>query len=350
MGIKSNGIFSGAFRRGGGSLIEFAIAIPVLLLFIMVFIDLGRYWCTRLVLQHGVSWAAQLAAKKEGLDFDPRILDLVNDSDKLQELREAQAAILGEAVDLPLRTLVSPSDTAALIRFKSFSLPDFSGGDSSAVAVGDAVVLRPGDSAVREDGSILQYDFNASSSVCASIDGTGNCPGSGRAPLNLLCCITPGETLDSLMKRYPVIISSEVAFQWLLPIPGTTIVVKAASFRERTNEGAIDEPFQNPDVTASPTPLPSATSTPLPPPSPSPTITGTLPTPTASATPTATRTPTPTRTATNTRTPTGTPTETPTGTLPTPTPTRTRTPTPTVTLTPTFAPTPTETPNEDIPW
>lgn len=375
----------------GATFSEFALALPLFILFTLGLIDIMRYWAVRLVGQAGLTRAVSLAARIDGMGNDIfRPLWLVQnrrpsevtpeESDAVEHYINGRNSSLAEATRLGLGTLIGAHNSNRGTRYRYFELwiDSFQSTSPTNTTVPgnpaqsaqlfpvivattgqpaisnnhtrvNAVIIRPGERYKAEDGSIFRHD---SASMFTANDmspcGGGN-PIGGTSDSGVDCTTS---AFKDLIKLHPFIAYAEIQFDWLIPLlPDATISLRATAFRERTWDGAVTEPFVGTDATPTPTPSPTRTSTPtvtsIPSITPTPTNTFTpSQTPTITATPTITRTPTITETPTISATPTITSTSTSTYT-PSITPTASATPTitlsPTITLTPTVSLTPTVT-------
>lgn len=335
------------FRSSGAALIEAAIVLPLLLFTILVVLDIARYFFISMMLDFAAYEAVDHASK---LPVEVSIaapdcsgpVPPYSQNPCGQYLQRIEADVLGgiavRLASLATRPSSSPSG-AGLLPFEHYSSSDYPNLYSRNPAPGSqsaftayAAFLRPGERVRYAGPSGVRYYEH---------------------PLRPFSVGWPkgGETWDSLLRMYPLVVHLEANFKFFTPFFSDTVIkATQTGFRRTPNPGILGAVLP-PTPTATVTPSPTPTRTPVPPATATPSATPTntarpTSTPTATRTPTATLTATPTGTLTATPTSTATPTLTPTGTpTRTPTSTRTPTPTPTGTLTATPTATPTVTPS-----
>ena len=271
------------------TMVEFAMIAPVLFIFILGFIDICRYWSTRVIMQYAANSAARLASELRNIDYNNLLEAPAEDHD---EFLTGRTQVLTEGVSLPLAMWVAGHDTPeAGVHTVAFTPQDGAGCKNvlnQSEAQTDVVLLRPCECYVRVDSQDARVLRHPSKPSCDASD----------------------TNMSSLLVSHPLIVYSELKFRWLFPfVRESTISTSAIAYRERLWNAPLQETYEPPP------PPPTVTMTPLVPP----TFTGTAgpantdtPTPGPSNTPTITRTPTNTRTPTPTGTITNTPTVTPT--------------------------------------
>lgn len=341
----------------GASFVEFALTIPIFLVFVIFLIDIARYWAVRIAVQSGVQKGSAYASRVAGLEVDirPQLEKLAasepltaSERTSLLQYLEAREEVISETTRFPLNFMVSDHAAAAAAKYEALEVQtgiNSSGGSpepelflSPGALLRNAVVLRPGDQFRKHDTGEWVSHPDASLVCTSDIPCVSGCAVDS-------CNI--GRSMNSLLGEFPIQVHAEIDFHWIIPfLPSTLISSAGSSFRERAWEGAIQEPFvpapQYPTNTPTETPTRTATPTRTRAPTRTPTNTGT-----PTSTGTITSTPTITQTSTITSTPSATGTSTQTATV-TPVPTITNTPTitstPTVTMTRTITPTRTSTP------
>jgi len=340
-------------KDAGAAIVEAAIVLPLLLLCVLVVLDIARYFFISIMLNYAAFEAVDHASK---LPVEVSILasDCSSPPAPFSEnpcrryLERIESDVLSKiAVRIAaLAARPASSSGAGLIPFEHYSGGDYSNlydrnpdPSSQSSFMSYAAFLRPGEQVRYADGGgYYEHPLRSFS------EGWPR----------------PGETWDTVLRMYPLVVHLEARFHFFTPF-FTDTVIKATQtgFRRTPNPGilgAVVPPTPTPTRTPTPTVTPTATRAPTSTPTRTPTRTPrptatqtptTTPTATRTATPTGTLTATPTATPTRTPTATGTPTRTPTPTMtrtPTPTGTLTATPTSTATRTPTATATATSTP------
>ncbi|RIL12640.1 MAG: hypothetical protein DCC75_00015 [Proteobacteria bacterium] len=353
---------SGQSSLTGVSLIEATIALPILLLLALGFLNFCYIFLVYCVIDYAASRAVDLASKLE-VEIDTTAQRCAEDpATPVSELAICTGyvtrvnRILDEALGIA-SLVASPSTGAGMVTLVSFehyfaSSPytDYQSWPVLGPIVRDAAFLRPGE-VVRRQPTL---PGDPVSEISHPSRPPGTVSGSGWPGL--------AETWAAVMEQHPLQVRIEAIYRPLFPLASPlSLTGERYGFRRSRIYGGVAPPIQPaptatytpPPPTPTRTPVPTRTSTHTPDPAwtPTPTVT-TTPTRTPTRTKTATNTPDPSWTATPTRTPTSTPdpswTATPTRTS---TPTRTVTSTPTNTSTPTYTPTlvPTSTPTPPCP-
>lgn len=232
----------------GVSLIQFALIFPLLMLIIMGFLDLARYFATLAVLNAGAERGLNQALKIANLDVDYRFKS-PTDPEYLR-FREARERIVAAAIVMPRATIVGDTTSADQIRLRPITITDagftLAPGDiDPAPYTAGAMVLRPGE--------------------CAAVDGFGTrCNRSTLhlGPTDPAPPTSPGE----LMKTHPVQVVLRAEMKSYLPF-----FDKYAVFGQAIGYREVDVPrgpFASAAPTETPTPDPAATPTPGPTPTP----------------------------------------------------------------------------------
>ena len=243
----------------GVSMIQFALIFPLLMLIIMGFLDLARYFATLAVLNAGAERGLNQALKISNLDVDYRGKS-PTDVEYLR-FREARERVVNAAIVMPRATIVGDTASADQIRLRPMTVTDagftLAPGDvDPAPYTAGAMVLRPGECA-----NVLGYGLRCNRDTLHL------------GPTDPPPPTSPGE----LMKTHPVQVVLRAEMKSYLPFfDKYTVFGQAIGYRE------VDVPrgpFASAAPTASPTPDPGATPTPTPGPTATPHMPPATPTP-----------------------------------------------------------------------
>jgi len=149
---RRRGLGLGADRRGT-TVVELALVLPLLILFIMGIFDVANMMRISLGIQHAVRMGVAMASSGAGVETDERSVDMIESEVK------TQLALLGQAVE-----------QGAVISVKSWSGSD-SSGDGTAGSLGgpcDTVEVK------------VDYDYPTLEPFQAAMDLFG-----GGAPANV---------------------------------------------------------------------------------------------------------------------------------------------------------------------
>ena len=237
------------------TMIEFALVIPVLILFVLAFVDLVRVIAVQGILVHVAEQTLQVASTMPNFDVDIRTSD--PNSPEYQRFMLARQRIFQDAAKLPLQTLLTDSGTpsaAQLIRFSYEDPAPSGGGPAPAPFSADVAILRPGEHVkVGDVTSTTYFDHE-----------TYPFPGTG---IN-------EPSLERLLKTQPIIIEIRARVSTFTPAIGTiTTKGVAQGFRDPIPQGPMpDEVLASTTLTTPwPSPTPSPTAYPFTDPTPRPT-------------------------------------------------------------------------------
>ena len=338
----------------GASLIEAAFALPIFIIFVLLIIDVARYFFVSMVLNYAASQGVDVASKLriEIPTHNSHCRIISGDASSIQRYRDCQRflGMFDQVVNhtLSLADVAVGSNRVTLLEVEHYKDADYDSNLEPWTGISDerrfAGFLRPGEAVriIAEDGVTELGKFSHPIRRDANFDPS--------LPSRSVGWPDPakGEQWENILQNAPIAVHLEAHFYPITPIFSSLaspirISVTQFAFRKGNDIGVSD-----PGDSSSFTPPPTQTSTPSLPPHLVPTFTPSrIPTPTY--TPTRTNTPTETATPTETSTPTLSPTITlsPTSTtVPTITPTQehpfipTGAPNPTNTLSPTITQTP----------
>lgn len=220
-------------RQSGAVFLEFAILLPLLILFMVGLIDLTRYFTTKIVLLHSAEVGLHTAQASEALEYDPYLSS--------NEARERQIverrAIASEASSLPklvLRIVAGVNGPLELVRFRHVTATS----DHETSEPLEAAILLPGESAIvvpshaqeashppdTEPKPMVWFDHP---DICAS--QSPNCKTARKHSADVR-----GFFVVNMLREYPIVVELRTRFQFVNPFFGSTeIRARAVGYRER---------------------------------------------------------------------------------------------------------------------
>ncbi len=202
----------------GVTIIEFGLAFPVLLFILLAIIDVVRYIAVEAILNKAASDAVQLASKISNYDIDIRGLT-ATDAD-YQSYAEARRRILVEATALPLQTLISDYTTPSTISLLPYIITDQAlttlPPDVPPSITTSALVLRPGESATRSDGTHIIHP-----TLSPAPDG-----------------LPPPQNTEVLLNSQPIYVEVRAQVEMFFPLFRDAVAVGTAlGYREEVPKG-----------------------------------------------------------------------------------------------------------------
>lgn len=209
-------------REHGVALVESALVVFCLLFVAMTFVDFARYYATQALLLKGAQDAVDMATKVSGFDVDTRTLkaSVATDAAKVTRVRDLRAQLGDFAIRLARQSLLNAEDDPgkALTTAKGFQISEVLSDSTSAALTVRALVLRPGESGQRTDGTWVDHPLK-----CAPNSPT--CPDAKKRQ--------PNETMIGLLRAFPMFVRVEADVTPVSPWFGTMPVrVNTFAWRE----------------------------------------------------------------------------------------------------------------------
>ncbi len=236
----------------GVTIVEFALVLPVLILFVLAFIDLVRVIAVQGILTHAAEQTLEVAVTMPNFDVDIR--SAIPASAEYQRFLLARSRIIQDATKLPLQTLLSDSANDSTAQLVKFTYEDpAQGGVVPIPFSADVAILRPGEQVkIGDAASTMMFNHE-----------TYPFPGAG---------VTEPK-LDRLMRSQPIIVEMRAKIFTFTPILGDIYAKGVAQgFRDPIPRGPMPDEVLNtgtvvtpwPSATPSPTNYPYADPTPTP--------------------------------------------------------------------------------------
>ena len=212
----------------GGTLVEAAVALPIFLLLVFFIIDLARYFFAAIVLQWAAHNGVDLASKLE-VETDTKLCasgPLALSAAELENCNRYER-IVQRVIARTLDTaslVTSPSSSGSMTRRTTFE--HYSDGDQADLRahffdepsehIADVAFLRPGEKAMRSDGTFFEHPTRPFGDT--DTDGVG-WPG-------------PTETWTSIVEQEPLVVRVEVDFNPITPLlPNIMLAATEFGFR-----------------------------------------------------------------------------------------------------------------------
>ncbi len=138
---------------------EFALIVPVLMLFIFGLVDLARYTMAHAALSHSADLALSLAEKATGLDQDITLISSAdpNYTPGVNSFRSARRRALQAGVDYAQSLYFGPPLSGAPLELVSFTQQDRLANGLHNVTE-SAALLRPGEAVViQTSGTVVRH-------------------------------------------------------------------------------------------------------------------------------------------------------------------------------------------------
>ena len=218
----------------GATMLEFAFALPVLVLVVFAIVDFSRYYAVTAVLNSAADEALNRARKIPNFDYDFR--GAATTAKEYERFNEARNIILDTAERSPLETLLKAEGSGADAVLKNITSTDngltLPNGTPAPTVVRGAAVLRPGECA----------EIAGEGPICNGPQGTTTAPA-------------------ELMDQHPIRVILRAEIRPYLPFIGTLAASgEAYGYREKVPTGPLAGPLDAEDIAelgpvASPTPI-----------------------------------------------------------------------------------------------
>ncbi|MFN8388805.1 MAG: hypothetical protein U0136_00780 [Bdellovibrionota bacterium] len=246
---------AGMYERGV-TMVEGSFVVFSVMLVTLTFIDFARYYATKALLLKGAQDAVDFAVKAPGFDVDTYTLTSTSADDqaKLNRLKQLRIQMGDQTINLARQSFVSAIDESSkrMGVTDTFSLTDQLNGSTSSQTALHAIVLRPGESAQRSDGTWLHHPFRCAANAPSNDPG---CPNALRRKGN--------ETMMGLLRDLPIMVRTEATVipisPWMIRLPIQISVFAwreipaSGGYREGISTGAPppppDDPRQDSDCT-----------------------------------------------------------------------------------------------------
>ena len=128
----------------GATLVQFALVLPLLLIFVLAIMDVVRIFTAQALLNKGAADGVHAAVMMSNLDLDYRGLNPTTSVD-YSRFQEARRRVLSAAMSIPVSTLLSDPDTPSSMQLQKFSMTDVGLTQDVDPVVSGAGLIRPGE-------------------------------------------------------------------------------------------------------------------------------------------------------------------------------------------------------------
>lgn len=229
----------GIYAEQGVTMVEFALVLPLLMIFTIGLIDLSRVYALKAILNKGAEEGLNIALKIPNLDEDIQNLD--PGSVEYQRYLQARNVVIARATSLPLGTLFTDSNTPSMAQLTDFVYRDPNPTGPDIIRSSRAAIIRPGE-------RIEIGVFNSGKwSYHKTLPGTGT---------------PPPQSPDLLLKSHPMIVELRATIRPMTPFIGELNVrSRAMGYREEIPKGPLNVEFGLLDPTTTTSSTSSTTST-----------------------------------------------------------------------------------------
>ncbi len=240
------------------TMLELALVLFLFFTTVLFFTDCARFFMTRALLIRGAQEAADLASRVPDFDIDTVTLTQAStDSARFRAARQlvANAAFAASSTN----AVVSPSSGSGWVRLRSYGMNDRYSDTEVTSQPTDVLILRPGESGkwTPADGGSELWTNNPLRCSPSAVAATG------------CTARQAGDTMDSLMRVFPIMVQMEASVQTITPFVGPWVArATVLSWREQpAKSGYRDAQFATiprvantpPPVVDDQTPLPCET-------------------------------------------------------------------------------------------
>jgi hypothetical protein len=205
----------------GVTMVEFALILPVFMMFTLGLIDLSRIYALKAILNKGAEEGLNLALKIPNLDVD--IETLASNDIEYGRYMQARSIVIAKASSLPLSTLFSDGNTPGMAQITNYVYrdPDILGPD--IINSAPAGLIRPGD----------RLELNSQGSgkwiTHKTLPSTGS---------------VPPQPPEVLYRSHPIIVELRATVRPLTPFLGPlNISSRAMGYREEIPRGPLNASY-----------------------------------------------------------------------------------------------------------